>query len=145
MSHSLYKPVVFFDGYCNLCSASVRFIINNDPKANLMFASLQSAEAQILLGDVPVEGTDPATLVLLENGEKYERSSAALRIAGYLRFPWKVGRIFLIIPKWLRDPVYNFIARNRFRWFGRADSCMMPTPENNARFVRSEELSTAGK
>jgi len=145
MAHSPNKPVVFFDGHCNLCNGSVRFLLKNNPDNNLQFASLQSEVARQLLGDIPAEGSDPATLVLLENGQQYERSEAALRIAGYLKAPWRFGRRFLVVPRWLRDGIYNFVARNRFRWFGRSETCMMPTPETRSQFLQPEELASVQK
>jgi len=129
------EPLVFFDGHCNLCSASVRFLIEKDPEGHLNFASLQSPIARTLLGEISELSGDPASIVLLDEGLRYERSDAALRASGYLKTPWKYFRYLLVVPKWIRDPVYNFIARNRYKWFGRSDSCMMPTPENKARFV----------
>lgn len=141
MSRPTRQPLVFFDGYCNLCSASVRFLIENDPKGHLHFASLQSNVARALLDVIPETDGDPASIVLLENGQRYDRSDAALRAAGYLKSPWKYLRSFLAVPKWLRDPVYNWIARNRYSWFGKSDSCMMPTPENVARFVQESDIA----
>lgn len=132
------EPLVFFDGHCNLCSASVRFLIEKDPEEHLHFASLQSSVARRLLGDISELAGDPASIVLLDKGMRYERSDAALRAAGYLKAPWKYLRSLLSVPKWIRDPVYNWIARNRYRWFGRSESCMIPTPGNRARFVQEE-------
>ena len=141
MMHEPHEPVVFFDGYCNLCNASVQFLIRNDPNANLRFASLQSAVAQRLLEGVGQTEGDPATIVMLDKGQQFERSEAVLRAAGYLRFPWSIGRYLLFIPGFIRDRVYNFVARNRFSWFGRSDSCMVPTPENLSRFLPEDEVA----
>ncbi|HET9958492.1 MAG TPA: thiol-disulfide oxidoreductase DCC family protein [Polyangiaceae bacterium] len=123
--------VIFFDGVCHLCQASVRFIIARDPRATFQFASLQSEAAQRLLGGpVPVE-----SVILWDEGRIYKRSAAALRIARSLRAPWPALSIFLLVPTFIRDAVYAWIAKNRYRWFGQDDQCWVPTPELKARFV----------
>lgn len=134
---ALEHPVVLFDGVCNLCSAAVRFIVARDPKARLRFASLQSDVGRELLrehGLTPPAGA-PVSVVLVLGERAFERSSAALRVARLLRFPWNGLYAFLVVPRPLRDAVYDFIARNRYRWFGKKDVCMVPTPELRARFL----------
>ena len=129
------SAVIFFDGVCNLCNASVRFVIARDPRRYFRFASLQSDAALRIL---PGRGHDPALLssvVLLEGGRLYERSTAALRIARHLRGPWPALSLLLVIPRPLRDFAYDRVANNRYRWFGRQDSCMVPTPALRDRFV----------
>ena len=130
-------PVVLFDGVCNLCNGTVQFIVDRDPAGRFRFASLQSeAGARVLRehGREPPAG-DPDSIVLVEGGTLYEHSSAALRIARRLGFPWSLGVVGLAVPRLARDAVYRFIARNRYRWFGREESCRVPTPALRARFL----------
>ena len=125
------NPVVLFDGVCNLCNGAVRFILARDPAARFRFASLQSDAARRLLGGGgPVE-----TIVLLEAGKTYNKSTAALRIARGLRFPWPLFYAFVTVRRPLRDLIYDWVARHRYRWFGKRDTCMLPTPELRERFM----------
>jgi predicted DCC family thiol-disulfide oxidoreductase YuxK len=125
-------PVVLFDGVCNLCNGSVVFIIRNDPRGVLRFAPLQSEQADRLLG-----GRTPPrdSVVLVENGRVYTRSEAVLRIARLLRQPWPLLSGLIVLPAGVRDWLYDWIARNRYRWFGKREACMMPTPELRSRFL----------
>ncbi len=129
--------IVLFDGVCNLCNGSVLFIIDRDPRQRFRFAPLQSEFAVNLLASlgegVPEPGAD--SLVLVEDGAVYQRSDAALRIARNLRAPWPLLWMGSIVPRALRDRVYDFIARNRYRWFGREESCRIPTPALRERFL----------
>lgn len=137
------QPVVLFDGVCNLCTASVQFIIDRDPKAHFRFTSLQSDAGQAILaelGHALPEG-DPESVLLVEDGKLFEHSDAALRIARRLDGPFRVMSIFLALPHAIRDPAYRFIARNRYRWFGKAASCRLPTPELRARFLDEPRAS----
>ncbi len=127
--------IVLYDGVCNVCSGSVRFILPRDRKAVFRFASLQSSTAERLLTAC---GRAPGTLdslVLIERGGCYERSEAALRIAGRLSFPWKLAAGLRVIPRPIRDAFYNWFAARRYRWFGRKDVCDLPPPEWRARFL----------
>lgn len=128
-------PLVMFDGVCNMCNAAVQFIIERDSTGYLRFASLQSDHAQekLVAYDLPPDYLD--SFILLENGKLYTRSTAALRVSRYFSGPWKALYIFIIIPAPIRDAVYNFIGRNRYKWFGKKDQCMMPTPEQRAKFL----------
>jgi predicted DCC family thiol-disulfide oxidoreductase YuxK len=127
--------VVLFDGVCNLCNGSVRFIIARDPAAHFHFAALQSETARRLLTEARHIGRLPDSVALLQGGHVYTRSTAGLRIARRLRFPWPLLYGFTIVPRPLRDAVYDLIARNRYRWFGKRDACMLPTPELRSRFL----------
>jgi prepilin-type processing-associated H-X9-DG protein len=131
--HSRSVNVVFFDGVCHLCQATVRFIIARDAKASFHFASLQSAVARDKLG----AWHGPDSVVLLEGDRVSIESTAALRIARKLRFPWSMAYAFIIVPRPLRDVVYRFIAKRRYRWFGKDDACWLPTPELRKRFLDS--------
>nr|WP_247681765.1 thiol-disulfide oxidoreductase DCC family protein [Paenibacillus sp. Marseille-P2973] len=127
--------VILFDGVCHLCQGAVKFIIKRDPRGIFHFASLQSPAADRLLEGKTPEGGFLNTIVLVEDGVHYTRSTAALRIARRLRFPWPLMYLFIVIPRPLRDAVYGWIAANRYRWFGKDDACMMPTPDIRKRFL----------
>jgi predicted DCC family thiol-disulfide oxidoreductase YuxK len=129
--------IVLFDGYCNLCNRSVSFIIARDPHGRLRFAALSSPLAQQLVQAAGATQSLPDSMVLIENGRLYTRSAAALRIAKRLRFPWPLLYAFIVIPAPLRNWLYDFVARNRYRWFGKRESCMVPTPELQQRFISS--------
>jgi predicted DCC family thiol-disulfide oxidoreductase YuxK len=123
--------VVLFDGVCNLCNGAVRFILARDPAARFRFASLQSDAARRLMGT----GGPTETIVLLDAGKTYVKSTAALRIARGLRFPWPLLYAFVAVPRPVRDLIYDWVARHRYRWFGKRDTCMLPTPELRERFL----------
>ncbi|HYE55611.1 MAG TPA: thiol-disulfide oxidoreductase DCC family protein [Chitinophagaceae bacterium] len=127
-------PVIFFDGVCNLCNRSVQFVIKHDKQAKFRFASLQSNAGQELLKQYHLPQTDFNSFILYDNGKIYTRSAAALLVAKELN-GWKWLAAFRIVPRFIRDAVYNVIARNRYRWFGKKDECMIPTPDLKARFL----------
>jgi predicted DCC family thiol-disulfide oxidoreductase YuxK len=126
---------VLFDGVCNLCNGTVQFIIKRDRAAIFRFASLQSHYAQRLLRQVNLPTDQLYSVIVIEDGIAYQKSDAALRIARHLPGFWHWLYIFRFIPKFIRDGLYNFIAANRYRFFGKQDHCMIPTPELKARFV----------
>ena len=128
-------PVLLFDGVCNLCNHSVQFIIKKDVVGLFHFAALQSEEGKAILRKHKLSPDSLDTVVLIMNDKAYTRSSAALQVLRKLGLPWSLMSVFLILPKGFRDYVYNFIAKNRYRWFGRQESCMMPTPELKSRFL----------
>lgn len=135
MNSSLHAPVVLFDGVCNLCNGSVLFIIRRDPKLVFRFAALQSKFGREQL---VAHGLDPDRLhsiILLYEGKAYQQSRAALEIARRLSGLWPLLYIFIIVPPFLRNWLYDLIATNRYRWFGKKDQCMIPTPELRSRFV----------
>jgi predicted DCC family thiol-disulfide oxidoreductase YuxK len=129
------KPVMLFDGVCNLCSFWVRFAIARDPSANLRFAAVQSDLGLEFLRrrNLPTDVFE--SFYLVEEGRVYEKSTAFLRMVRYLRWPWPLLRAARIVPRPVRDWLYDRIARNRYRLFGRRDSCLMPSPEVAARFL----------
>jgi predicted DCC family thiol-disulfide oxidoreductase YuxK len=130
-----FNNIVLFDGVCNLCSSSVQFIIKRDPKARFRFASLQSLTGQQLLEKFQLS-TDALYSIILVRGNSFsERSDAALEIARQLTGLWPLFYVFKIVPRFLRDPIYNWISRNRYNWFGKKDACWLPTPELKERFV----------
>ena len=133
-AHAGHK-VVLFDGVCNVCSASVQFIHKRDPQGHFKFAALQSDAGREILDGFGLRTDDFDTIVLVDGERHYTRSTAALRIARQLRGLWPLMYGFIVVPRFLRDAVYNLIARNRYTWFGRKDECMVPTPELRARFL----------
>lgn len=129
------EPVIFFDGVCNLCNASVNFIIARDKKGLFRFSSLQSLHAKDVLPEKFTSGDQPPSLVLFNDGDVLIKSTAALTIARHLSGLWPILYLFMIIPNFIRHAVYDFIAKNRYRWFGKRDECMLPTPELRDRFI----------
>lgn len=126
---------MLFDGVCNLCNGFVRFIIPRDPAGHFRFAALQSSAASRLLKGRSL-GERAADTVILVDGDRIDtQSTAALRIARELRFPWNLAYAAIIVPRPLRDAVYAWVARHRYRWFGKRDVCLVPTPELRARFL----------
>jgi predicted DCC family thiol-disulfide oxidoreductase YuxK len=126
---------VLFDGQCNLCNGTVRFLVPRDPKAKLRFAALQSETGQRLLQKFDLSTVVLDTFILIEEKHCYQKSTGALRVTRYLRFPWLAFQALLIVPAFLRDVVYDFVARNRYDWFGRLDHCPLLTPELSDRFL----------
>ena len=131
-----HKPVlILFDGVCNLCNGLVQFIIRRDAKGKFKFASLQSEVGRSLLKQFNIDPDLLHSIVVIDNGVAFQRSDAVLRIANYLGGRWKILAAFKILPKFFRDGCYNVVAANRYRIFGKQDSCMIPTPELKDRFV----------
>ncbi len=129
-------PILLFDGVCNLCAGAVRFAITRDRDARLRFTPLQSPVGQDLLRRHGYEPDALDTVVLIDAAGAHVRSTAALRLLGQLPAPWRwLGPPLLLLPRRLRDVVYDFVARHRYRWFGRRDACLVPTPELRARFL----------
>ncbi len=134
-SQSIDKPLVIFDGVCHLCQSSVAFIIQRDPAGIFNFAPLQSGPAKRILRNAHPDFIAGDTVLLVENGEIYTGSEAALRICRRLPLPWRWLWVLRYVPKFFRDGIYRFIARNRYRWFGKSRTCMMPRPEWAGRFL----------
>ncbi len=132
-------PVILFDGVCTMCSASVKWVIRRDRKQRFRFASLQSEFARAALARLAPGAALPDSIVLLESGRVRTRSDAAIRIARLLGFPWCLGAAFRVVPPVLRDALYSWVARHRYKWFGKQDACMVPTPALRARFLDASE------
>ncbi|KGE87210.1 MAG: thiol-disulfide oxidoreductase DCC family protein [Phaeodactylibacter xiamenensis] len=128
-------PVLLFDGVCNLCNGSVQFIIERDPDARFRFASLQSEEGQAVLSRFENRPSDLSSVVLIQDDQLYARSEAALRVARQLGGGWSLLYAFIVVPRPIRNAVYDWIARNRYRWFGKKDACMIPSPDLQSRFL----------
>jgi predicted DCC family thiol-disulfide oxidoreductase YuxK len=124
---------IFFDGHCHLCCGSVQFILQRDPTGYFHYAPIDGTTANQLFAEWKID-SKPDSIVLYENGKYYTRSTAALRVARKLSGGWPLLYVFIIIPAPLRDWVYNIIARNRYNWFGRSETCWMPKPEWKERF-----------
>ena len=139
------KPVILFDGVCNFCNAIVKFIIRQDKKNVFLFCALQSDSGKRLLKQYNINWKQTDSFVVIENarpddpvgrGKAHQKSNAALILYNKLPWYWKWTQIFWIVPKIIRDGVYNFIANNRYRWFGKKEECMIPTPEMRERFLK---------
>jgi len=131
------KSIILFDGVCNLCNSSVDFVLKNDTNNRFIFASLQSDAAQQLLLQFKFKNDKNHLdrIILIENDKLFDKSTAALLVLKKLRFPLNLGVIFIIIPKFIRDYIYDIIAKNRYKWFGKKDTCRIPTKEEINRFL----------
>jgi predicted DCC family thiol-disulfide oxidoreductase YuxK len=134
-THSLKHPTILFDGVCNLCNGSVLFVIKRDSQAKFRFASLQSELGVQLLSEFKFPQGELSSVLLIKDQKLYQKSNAALEIAKHLSGLWPLFYIFKIVPLFIRNGVYDWIASNRYRWFGKKDACMIPTLELKARFV----------
>ena len=128
-------PLIFFDGVCHFCNYWVRFAIRHDRNSRLMFAPLQGETARKYLSPEKTGSVPYRTVVFMEKEKIWTHSSAVLRICRKLDGGWKLFYVFIIIPKFIRDLFYSIIARNRYRWFGRDETCMVPAPEIRQRFL----------
>ena len=133
MEEKQKEAIILFDGICNFCNSAINLVLRHDRKKYFRFAPLQSKKGEKFLAGHNKPLAD--SIILLENGKLYQRSAAALRIARKMDGAWKLLYAFIIIPAFLRDPVYDFIAANRYRWFGKKDTCMIPGPEVRERFL----------
>lgn len=129
------QAVIFFDGVCNLCNGAVQFVITHDKTEYFKFAALQSDFAQAMLPDLNLKVKRGDSFILVENGKVFEQSTAALRVAKKLGGLWPLLYGFIIVPPLIRNAVYRFIARNRYKWFGKRESCWIPTPALRSRFL----------
>lgn len=129
------KKIVLFDGVCNLCNKAVTFIIEHDKNDQFRFAALQSDVGKELLATHEIDPEAIDSIILIKNKKAFIKASAALRIAKDLDGPISSLYIFIILPKFLTNYIYDFIARNRYNWFGRKNHCMIPTPRLKAKFI----------
>ena len=130
-----HKTIILFDGICNLCNGAVQFLLKRDKKKQFMFASLQSDAAKYILLQYNVKKFGMDSIVFIEDGEIYQKSTAVLKIIKYLNWPWTMISVTSFLPLGFRDRMYDFIAKNRYRWFGKKDSCIMMLPEYKNRFI----------
>lgn len=127
--------IILFDGVCSLCNSSINFVIKRDQKDLFRFGALQSAAGLSLLKEYGIDTADTDSIILIENGKAYIKSTAALRVAKKLSAAWPLFYGFIIIPTFIRNWVYNYVAKNRYKWYGKKDSCMIPTPELKEKFL----------
>lgn len=128
-------PVILFDGVCNFCNGAINFVLKHDKKGIFRFAPLQSEAGQKLLQQYHLSTNDFESFILIDDGKVYKKSSASLRVLNKLPWYWKEIQIFKIIPRIFRDAIYDFIAKHRYKWFGKKEQCMVPTPEMKGRFL----------
>jgi predicted DCC family thiol-disulfide oxidoreductase YuxK len=145
MTDETAPPVVLFDGVCNLCNGTVNFIIDRDRARHFRFAALQSDAAKPFLECCDLATDFLAGIVLYENGRCFTRSTAALRILRRLGGPWRLLYGLVVVPRPLRDTVYEWVMRRRYEWFGRAATCRVPTPDVEDRFLDSAPTDAAAE
>jgi predicted DCC family thiol-disulfide oxidoreductase YuxK len=127
-------PVILFDGVCNFCNGTVNFVIKKDRMNAIKFSPLQSIAGAQLKEQYGI-GDDLKSFIFIENGKAYKKSTAALHVCKYLKGIYKIGFLGILIPTFLRDLVYDYIAKNRYKWFGQKDTCMIPSAEIRAKFL----------
>jgi len=128
-------PIVFFDGVCNLCNGAVDWLVKRDHEHRIQYASLQGSTAAQIVPDQLTEG-DPDSILVWTDGVVLVRSDAVLKLLGYLSPGYRMlGVLGRIVPRFGRDAIYKWVARNRYRWFGKRESCRLPTPEERATFL----------
>lgn len=127
--------IILFDGVCNLCNAAVLFVIKRDKKNQFLFASLQSPEGKKILTEYNFPEDEIHSFILVEKGKVYTRSTAALKVIKKLNGLWRFFYGFIIVPKFIRDGVYDIVAKKRYQWFGKKNECMIPTPRLRAKFL----------
>jgi len=130
-----HERVIVFDGICNFCNAFVNFVMGRDSRDLFKFGTLQSQPAQQILAQLHLSTQDYETFLLLENGKVFTKSTAALKILRCLDGCWPWLYVFIVIPRPLRDMVYSFIARHRYQWMGKSDTCRVPSPKEQAKFI----------
>ena len=129
------QKIVFFDGVCNLCSSVVQLLIRHNAKENLLFASLQSKTGQEMLAHFQLSATEFNSFVYLKEGKLLQKSEAALELSKELKHLWPMFYIFMIVPKFIRNAVYDLIAKNRYNWFGKKNECWLPSIHLKKRFL----------
>jgi predicted DCC family thiol-disulfide oxidoreductase YuxK len=127
--------IILFDGVCNLCNAAVQFVINRDKKNQFLFASLQSEEGKKILAEYNLPEDEIHFFILVEKERVYTRSTAALKVIKNLNGLWSFLYGFILVPKFIRDGIYNMVAKKRYQWFGRKNECMVPTPGLRSKFL----------
>ncbi len=131
------RKIVLFDGVCNLCNSSVQFLLKRDKKGVFKYASLQSEIGNDLASKYGVAASKLESMVFIDGGKAYTESDAVLNMTKYLGFPWNMAYGFIIIPKFIRNPIYKWIAKNRYKWFGKQESCMLPSEDISDRFLET--------
>lgn len=135
MKENISQPLLLFDGVCNLCNTSVQFVLNKDKQNKFTFASLQSDAAKEILLQFDETNLNLDSIILIADAKIYSKSSAILKIAKLLGGFYSFGVVFYIIPKFIRNSMYDFVAKNRYKWYGKRESCMLPNGELKNRFL----------
>ncbi|MBA5630473.1 thiol-disulfide oxidoreductase DCC family protein [Moheibacter lacus] len=130
------EKIILFDGVCNLCNSTVQKVIENDAKNQFKFASLQSEFGQKFLENNHLSKDEFNSMILVDGEKFYTRSDAALRIGKELKGLYKLSGLLFAFPKFIRNSVYDFVSRNRYKWFGKQESCWLPTPELKEKFIQ---------
>jgi predicted DCC family thiol-disulfide oxidoreductase YuxK len=133
--HKESEPVLLFDGVCNLCNSSVQFILKHEKYEQLNFAAIQSQAGDRLLTNYKIDPNQTDSVILIKDNQVYTASDAVLTLTQFLKFPFSLGKLLLVIPNPIRDFFYKKLARNRYKWFGKRESCMIPTPQLRKRFL----------
>ena len=134
------ESILLFDGHCSLCNAAVDFVLKRDAKKKLLLASIQGSAGQKILKKYQLPPSYLDTLVLVEQGKVYLGSTAALRVARLLGGGWPLFYLLIIVPKGIRDRIYQWIGTHRYQWFGQKSSCRMPTASEKSRFLNEDHL-----
>ncbi len=135
MSNYNQHKIILFDGVCNLCNSSVTFVIQRDKKDVFRFAALQEEPGASLLEKYGIDASETDSIILIDSDKAYTKSTAALKIAKNLGGAYPLLYGFMIIPKCIRNWVYDYVAKNRYKWYGKKESCMIPTPELRSKFL----------
>ncbi|MFN4813596.1 MAG: thiol-disulfide oxidoreductase DCC family protein [Bacteroidota bacterium] len=130
--------ILLFDGVCNLCNNTVLFVIKRDRKKQIRFGAIQSLEGKKLLQKFGIDQQYLGSLIFIDEGKVYLKSSGALRLSKYLSGLWPLLYALMVIPAFIRNPIYDFVAANRYKWFGKKEVCMIPTPELKSLFLNDE-------
>ena len=140
MDRTIKPPIILFDGVCNLCSSSVKFVIQRDSKARFRFGSLQSQAGQRLLEAHGLHDITLSFVILIQHHKTFAKSSAALTIARQLDWPWPLLYGFMLVPRFLRDAVYDFIGKRRYQWFGKRHACWIAPDLHKNRFLDDDDI-----
>jgi len=130
-----HQPIILFDGVCNFCNGAVNFTIKRDKQKQIRFAALQSEAGRQLVQQYGLPADDMRSFLFIENSKVYNRSTAALKVCMYLKGLWPLCYGLIVIPAFIRNGIYDWIAKNRYKWFGERHECMVPTPDVRARFL----------
>lgn len=129
------KPLILFDGVCKFCHASVNFVIEHDRRDYFRFCPIQSEKGQSLIEQYDITDSGLSSMILIQNDKIYRKSTAALRIARHLAFPWPLMYAFTLLPAFIRDAVYDYIGGRRYQWFGKYDQCLVPDSSVKSKFI----------
>lgn len=131
-----HKSLILFDGVCNLCNSSVQYVIKHDKKNQFLFTALQGETAKAILKEFRIDSSKIDSIILYEPDKGVSlKSTAALKVASKMGFPTNLMAVFFIVPVFIRNWVYDFVAKNRYKWYGKQESCMIPTPKLQAKFL----------